>query len=223
MIGHEIDSLTEEAFARVIPERWRSVSATFWTPVEIAKRAACFLAPTTSARVLDVGSGIGKFCIVGARTTRATFWGIEHRAHLVDVARMASRRFRAHRAKFEVGTIDDVDWSLYDAFYFFNPFEENLLAADACLDRSVVLSEDRFWSDISFIECVFTRLPVGARLATFHGFCGRIPRTFELVDQQSHGTGALRFWTKVAPGGSCEEGLVEPLMARPTMPGNATS
>jgi predicted RNA methylase len=208
-------SIAEDSFDRVFPEPIRERSIQFWTPVEAARQAAQFLAPAPSARVLDVGSGVGKFCIVGAATTGAIFSGIEQRPHLVEVAERAARQFRISRVAFTVGTVDDVDWSHFDAFYFFNPFEENVFAEHSALDRSVVLSEARFWSDVAFVERKLARLPVGVRVATFHGFGGRIPPSYELVAQRLVRGGVLRFWTKVSPDVTDNTGTLEALMPFP--------
>jgi hypothetical protein len=204
--------ILESAFDAIFPEPIRRCASHFWTPVEIAKRAAAFLAPNPSARVLDVGSGVGKFCIVGALTTGACFFGIEQRPHLVDLAKLASRKLGAPRTHFIAGTIEDVDWSPFDGLYLFNPFEENIFREQGCLDSSVVLSEERFWNDVRFIETVLARVAVGTRVATFHGFGGRIPKSYELVDQQVHNGGVLRFWTKVSAEQTSDGGILEALL-----------
>ena len=79
--------LTDLEFDRVYPSWVRRLSDMHWTPVEVARRAAALLAVDPTTRVLDVGSGVGKFCLIGALTTRATFVGIEQRENLVTVAR----------------------------------------------------------------------------------------------------------------------------------------
>jgi hypothetical protein len=173
--------------------------------------------------VLDVGSGVGKFCIVGALTTGASFSGIEHRPRLVEIANRASRKLGAVRTEFSIGTIEDVDWSLYDAFYLFNPFEENIFRDQSCLDRSAALSEERFWNDVAFIETVLALVAVGTRVATFHGFGGRIPPSYELIDQQPYRGGILRFWKKASADRRIEGGTLEALMPLPDAPLESTS
>jgi hypothetical protein len=215
LAASDVDPSTlEEAFDVVLGESvWRGVS-NFWTPVDVARRAAAFLAPESSARVLDVGAGIGKFCIVGALTTNAAFSGIEQRPHLVEVAKRAARELGASRTNFAVGTIESIEWSNYDALYFFNPFEENIFHDQGCLDRTVVLSESRFFQDVIFMEQVLARMPLGTRVATFHGFGGRIPSAYRLAHAQPLRGGVLRCWTK----GSLDsdgEGTLEALMGVP--------
>jgi SAM-dependent methyltransferase len=199
----------EAAFDVVLPVSVRRCAPHFWTPVEVARRAAAFLASDRSARILDVGSGVGKFCIVGALTTGASFTGIEQRPHLVEIANRAARELQAPDVHFVAGTIEDVNWSSFDGFYFFNPFEENIFREQGCFDRSVVLSEERFWKDVAFIEGVLASAAVGTRVATFHGFGGRIPDSYALVDQQAHRGGILRFWTKVSAEQTSDSGILE--------------
>jgi hypothetical protein len=209
--------ITEDSFDLVYPDAIRSRSANFWTPVAVARRAAEFLAPTPGARVLDIGSGVGKFCIVGSATTGAWFSGIEHRPHLVAIANGAVRQFQVSRVAFTAGMIGDIDWSCFDAFYLFNPFEENIFADSGALDRSVTLSEDRFWIDAAFVERKLASLPVGVRVATFHGFGGRIPPSYELVAQHPMHGGVLRLWTKVSPHEKIDGGTLEALMLLPDL------
>jgi hypothetical protein len=65
------------AFDALYERRIRELSPQHWTPVRIARRAAELLTLSGAKRILDVGSGVGKFCIVGALTTEAQFVGIE--------------------------------------------------------------------------------------------------------------------------------------------------
>ncbi len=84
---------TNADFDHVYPDWVRSLSERHWTPVDVAERAAELLVTSAGVRVLDVGSGAGKFCIIGALTTEGKFCGIEQRAHLIDVAREAARHY----------------------------------------------------------------------------------------------------------------------------------
>ncbi len=140
----EGSGVADSAFDGVFPIAARKASSTFWTPVRVAQRAVRLLVRGTTTRVLDVGSGVGKFCIVGAASTDATFVGVEHRRHFVDVARQAARRVGVASAHFIHGTIDVVNVLEFDALYFFNPFEENLWHSNGQLDHTVHLSEGAF-------------------------------------------------------------------------------
>jgi tRNA G46 methylase TrmB len=83
-----IHAQEDEQFDLIYPPKIRGLSRVHWTPVEIARKAAAFLVRELGTRVLDVGCGSGKFCIVGALTTEGHFTGIEQRKHLCELARL---------------------------------------------------------------------------------------------------------------------------------------
>jgi hypothetical protein len=163
--------------------------------VEVAVRAANLLANKAGATLLDIGSGVGKFCIVAAAAVNANARGIEHRPHLVDIARQAAAKVGV-TATFDGGRIDEQDPASIDGFYFFNPFAENLCRTPDRLDGTVELSEDRFWSDIDATEKLLSRARVGARVVTYCGFGGQIPTGFVLVARERCGGGRLELWVK---------------------------
>jgi SAM-dependent methyltransferase len=154
-------------FDGVYPMQTRAVSSTFWTPIRVASRAAQLLVRDASTRVLDVGSGAGKFCIVGAATTGAQFVGVEHRAHLVETARAAAACVGVANARFIHGTFDAVDVASYDAVYLFNPFEENVWDRRSCIDETVELSCERFLADVERAERLLADARPGTRVVTY--------------------------------------------------------
>ena len=180
----------------VYPPSVRRVSPWFWTPIAVAVRAAELLVTRSSTRVLDIGSGAGKFCIVGAATTGAWFTGIEHREHLVHTARVAAWRLGVGRARFLHGTPDAVDIESFDAVYFFNPFEENLWDDGDRLDDTVTLSEERFVADLAQTMELLSAARTGTRVVTYHGFGGEMPRGFVRAVSEHHHTGYLELWVK---------------------------
>src|SRR5258708_32599839 len=78
----------------------RALSGQHWTPVAVAARAADLLTRAGATRILDVGAGVGKFCIVGALSTAAEFVGVERREGLVQVARRAAAQVGSKRPPF---------------------------------------------------------------------------------------------------------------------------
>jgi SAM-dependent methyltransferase len=183
-------------FDEVLPVSARRLSSAFWSPVAVARRAAELLVQGASTRVLDVGSGVGKFCIVGAASTNATFVGIEHRRHLVDLAREAARRLEVHSAQFIHGTLEVVETSDFDAFYFFNPFEENLCGRDEHMDQTVPLSRGRYFADLKRAQRMLARARIGTRVVTYHGLGGVMPGGYILSHQEPLGSNYLKVWVK---------------------------
>jgi SAM-dependent methyltransferase len=192
--------LVDSEFDDIYPPSVRAISSSYWTPIAVAMRAARLLVSRTSTRVLDVGSGAGKFCIVGAAATGASFTGIEHRAHLVQTACAAAARLSVEDARFLHGTFDTVDIATFDAVYFYNPFEENVWGRDHHVDDSVKLSHQRFIADIGGAERLLAGARVGTRVVTYHGFGGEMPPGYVRVLQEHCHSGSLEFWIKVATG-----------------------
>lgn len=120
----------DEKFDLIYPLQIRQLSSIFWTPVDIAAEAAKLLVTTPGTHVLDIGCAVGKFCLVGAQFTEGRFTGIEQRRDLMDAARRAACNLQLGPAvKFIHADVMDVPFSDYDAFYLFNPFEENMFQA----------------------------------------------------------------------------------------------
>ena len=59
-------SIEDEKFDQIYPARIRKLSPLQWTPVRVAAEAAKLLVTVPGTRVLDIGCGPGKFCLVGA-------------------------------------------------------------------------------------------------------------------------------------------------------------
>jgi SAM-dependent methyltransferase len=189
--------LEDRVFDCIYPAVVREVSEVYWTPVEVARKAALWLADGGRTRVLDVGAGVGKFCLVGAAVApQTTFVGIEQRPHLVEVARRAARYCRLNNILMLQGTMDVIPWQQFDAFYFYNPFDENNFTMGAQLDSTVELSTRRYMRDVHFVERCLGAAEVGTRVVTYHGFGGVMPIEYVLECEEPYGVDFLRFWRK---------------------------
>jgi SAM-dependent methyltransferase len=175
----------------------RARSSRFWTPVTVASRAAQLLARHDVRRVLDVGSGPGKFCLAAASVCpEIDFTGIEHRPHLVEAARLAGARLRLENVRFLEGTVTELPWTEFDALYLYNPFAENVCDEGDHLDDTVELSTPRYMADVRCVGAALTAAPVGLVMVTYHGFGGPIPVSYELVHAERAHSDWLRVWVK---------------------------
>src|SRR5262245_8599134 len=109
-------SIEDEKFDQIYPARIRKLSPFQWTPVRVAAEAAKLLVTQPGTRVLDVGCGPGKFCLVGAALTNGHFTGIEQRADLATVARKAAARLRADNVGIIHGNVTEIVFDGYAAF-----------------------------------------------------------------------------------------------------------
>ncbi len=189
-------AVEDDAFDRIYPQLVRERSSRFWTPVDVARRAAELLVVDRSTRVLDVGSGAGKFCLVGALATEGDFTGVEQRGHLVELSRKIARHYGAIRAKYLHEDAVHTDWQSYDAFYFFNPFAENYFADGEQIDHTVELTPERFHHDVGGAVAALAGARVGTRVVTYHGLGRQLPNTYDLHRCESAGSDALELWIR---------------------------
>lgn len=189
--------VSDHAFDMNLPTAYQSLSGLYWTPVEIAAKAAWWLTELGARTVLDVGAGVGKFCVIAALTRDLELTGIEQRSELVRHAEELARRFAVvGHARFITGQLEAIDPDAFDAIYAFNPFGENLFTPAKRIDSAVDLTPERFRRDVRLFERTLERLSVGRMLATYHGFGGRIPDSFECVREARLGSDVLRVWKK---------------------------
>jgi predicted RNA methylase len=196
-------TLPDDAFDRLLPAEVRSKSIRHWTPVSIAWMAAARLVHNGAVRVLDAGSGPGKFCTVGAAAhPLATFIGIEQRVHLVPVARQVATRLGLRNVRFVLGDALARSWARFDGFYFFNPFTENVWGAQDVFDARTGGPQRRFRTEGLRVALRLRQARLGSVLVTYHGLGGPIPSSYELISEESTGSGPLRTWIKTR---ECEE------------------
>lgn len=185
--------VSDAEFDQVFPDELRERSHLHWTPVAIALRAAGLLAPSPDVRVLDVGAGVGKVCLIGAAVTGAMWWGIEQDAVQVSAANHAAWALDiTQRTRFVHGDGSRLAWDEFDAFYFYNPFTTVMLAPHA----SPFVRYATIQSTLRRIEQRLAATRAGTRVVTFHGFGGHLPAGFTRVTRESAGDDALELWIR---------------------------
>ena len=184
----------DDRFDRIYPNWVQTHSRTYWTPVLVARRFAELLPLPPSARVLDVGCGVGKFCLAAQQYSPAFFFGVECVDRLVEVARDAAMRLPTLRASFLRADAFELDWRQFDALYFFNPFGgcPNEVSA-----RMSARERDRlFRNSVGRTRERLAALLTGARVVLYHGYGGDLPDGFEVETAEWCGSGILEVWRK---------------------------
>ena len=170
-------SIEDEKFDQIYPPQLRNLSPLFWTPVATAAEAAKLLVTAPGIRVLDVGCGPGKFCLIAAQLTDGCFTGVEQRAELVTAAQQGATQLGVTTAEFIHGNITDVPFADYDAFYIFNPFEEHLHGHK--IDAALAFSPELFRRYISYVSDQLGARPLGTRVVTYMGYADDIPSCYD--------------------------------------------
>jgi SAM-dependent methyltransferase len=188
--------VSDEKFDRLLSTRPQSRSGRFWSCVEAAQTAAQFFREAGAQRILDVGSGVGKFCSIASLTLGRRVWGVERRSELVTESRELSRRLTADVVIAE-GTLEGVDASAFDGFYCFNPFAEYVADHDdERYDASFPQSFALYVSDARRIERWLRAAPVGTAMVTYNGLGGRIPSSYSVRRATFVRDDAMRLWVK---------------------------
>jgi hypothetical protein len=94
------------------------------------------------------------------------------------------------------GNIQDVSFRDFDAFYLFNPFEENILPS-LRIDYDVEL-EPRLYTDYTaYVQQQLMRMPIATRVVTYCGDTTEIPECYACVKTAFNEK--LKLWVKKNP------------------------
>jgi SAM-dependent methyltransferase len=185
---------SDSAFDWFYPEHIGSKSARHWTPLHIARKAAGFLAEP-GARVLDIGSGVGKFCLAGAYYYPETFfYGVEQRHELFMYATDARDHMHVANVHFIYANMTRINFKEFDHFYFYNSFYENVDTIDA-IDDTIESSFSLYNYYTQYLRAALDEKPAGTRVVTYHSSEQEIPSSYCLADV-SYDT-LLKMWIKI--------------------------
>ena len=184
--------VTDEAFDALYPGAERRRSGAHWTPVAVALRVSAMLSPC--AAVLDVGSGGGKMCAIGALTSRGYWTGVERDPRLVRAAIRVARDLGVDdRAQFIEGDGLALDWSQFAGIYLYNPFAEAVFAAEG---KTADEGQGAYGAAIEAVEAKLAALAAGTRVVTLFGFGGDVPDTFECTERVPIHGDTLCLWIR---------------------------
>jgi hypothetical protein len=187
---------SDAQFDSLFDEDIRALSEQHWTPVRVAARAAAILTQNGATRILDVGAGVGKFCIVGSLTTGAEFIGVEQRAYLVAIARSTAAQLDAGRAAFVHANMDSFSFDGFNGIYLYNPFYEQiaeyLVPIDGVIPRSPLGYRHLVRTTVAKLAALLPPVAV----VTFNGFGGSFPPEYQFLGDEPAGNDRLELWVK---------------------------
>ncbi|MBI3520123.1 MAG: class I SAM-dependent methyltransferase [Bacteroidetes bacterium] len=185
--------LTEESFNSFLPDYLKYASRLHFTPIETAKIAGSWLTEAGARRILDIGAGVGKFCISAARYSNSHFYGVEQRASIAKLGNQLAKQFQLQNVSILHDNILNVNFSDYDAFYLFNPFYENLEFAKR-LNDEVPLKEKLYRTYFNYTDEQLSKAKAGTRLVTYHGNNFEVPSSYK--KERDAFDGNLKLWIK---------------------------
>ena len=186
-------AITDEEFDALFPNEFHEHSNRHYTSVFIAQKAIGFLAEDPTVKILDIGSGTGKFCLIGAATRPNTFTGVEYRSQFAEIAEEVAKEYELNNVEFIGDTVLNIDFGSYHNFYMFNPFLEHK-DSSAKMDNTALHLSDTYEVFRSNVYDQFAQLPVGVKVATYYVGREQFPDSFEQVASFYGDT--LKFWLK---------------------------
>lgn len=185
---------TDELFNSLYPPDIQMMAKRHWTPLHIVKIATEFLRGGLGTKVLDIGSGAGKFCLAAALyNPNVDFYGVEQRDYLVQTANSVKNRLKIDNAYFVEGNFTQLNLGQFDHFYFFNSFYENLDDNDR-IDETINYSEALYEYYVRYLRAGLRTMPVGTKIVTYHSLNEEVPREYRLVETMENGE--LNFWVR---------------------------
>lgn len=109
---------------------------------------------------------------------------------------MMIRHYGLPRVEIAHANVTCVNFRRFDAFYLFNPFEENVYPS-LRIDYQVELTHGLYVSYTDYVRGHLGMAPAGTRVVTYCGDCDEIPECYDCQDIAF--AGRLKFWIKTPP------------------------
>lgn len=184
----------DDEFDMIFPEDVREHSNRHYTSVFLAQKAAAYLVKSPNDKILDIGSGTGKFCLVGALSTSGQFTGVEYRKYQSDIGQYVATQNAISNAHFINANILDVTFDEFTGFYMFNPFLEQI-DRTAKMDGLIKDNPENYQRFNAHVRSELMKKKIGTRLVTYFVPVNQIPEGYEQVETFFGGT--FCFWEKV--------------------------
>ncbi|OQP65721.1 methyltransferase [Niastella vici] len=186
---------SEQSFCQLFPESIQQLDKQHWSPLNIIYKAVTFLSNKKQARILDIGSGSGKFCLAGAYyNPLAFFYGVEQRQSLIEQAQSAKEKLGISNVEFIYRNFTQLDLKEFEGFYFYNSFFENLPGTDK-IDDSIAYTSELYHYYSIYLNKQLDTMPPGTKVATYCSWDDEIPPGYQKVE--AHANGLLKLWIKM--------------------------
>jgi hypothetical protein len=168
------------SFDEHISIAYKKHSSLHWCPDEIAVLGGELFKTHGIKNVLDIGSGIGKFCLIAEEHCSAQFTGIEIRSPLVSESNRLKSLFNS-RTQFICDSILQFDFDSFDAFFYYHPFCEQE-ALSGLIDHDMVIDTGLLETYENDVRNKLNQLPTGTTLLTFRSPHFNPPSSFKVLE-----------------------------------------
>ncbi|MEO5581532.1 MAG: class I SAM-dependent methyltransferase [Saprospiraceae bacterium] len=172
--------IEDKEFNLIYPKAFREIAEFHFTPIPVAIKAATYLANSRSTRILDIGSGVGKFCMIGSVKTKGVFTGVEFRKGLWSISNNIAQKYKISNVEFICSNITEIDFKAYDAFYLFNSFYENIDRSSP-INYEIKMKQHLYQTYSTYVRNQLDKLPKGTRVVTYFSYMKEIPDSYKVI------------------------------------------
>lgn len=185
---------SDSDFKEITKKEFQHLSEMHWSPKEVIDQSLNWLAAFGQLHILDIGSGVGKFCLLGAATHHQhQFTGIEKRKDFHFEAIRLKEHLQLPNVTFLCDDIINLPFEKFHAFYIFNPFYEQLVNHGSTL-RNTKFDKENFIKYESYLKGRLINSPAGNIVITYEYNLMEKVSGFELLKEAYEG--ALQMWRK---------------------------
>lgn len=177
-IKSDID-VADSDFNSIYPDKIKQAAVTHFSPIKVAKIAANYLADKSGIRVLDIGAGAGKFCMIGSACTDGYFIGVEQRRSLHNLSKQIASQYNLTNIEFINSNIRNIKFKEFDAFYFYNSFYENVCPIAGLTDE-IELRNDLYYKYSAYVKEQLDEMPIGTKLVTYFSSASVTPDSYKI-------------------------------------------
>tara|TARA_B110000285_G_scaffold231819_1_gene301392 strand:+ start:1963 stop:2556 length:594 start_codon:yes stop_codon:yes gene_type:complete len=189
------NGLTDDdvGFNGIYLNKYRDDENLHWTPITVIKKAILWLNCSSESNVLDIGSGVGKFCIIGSLISKGKFTGVEKREDLIKESNRIKKHLNLKDISFNHRNITEINFQDYSAFYFYNPFCDHQIGFNQ-IDNKLNLSKKKSELYENYVRQQLDLMPKGTRIVTYYSEYFELPTSYFAKDIAFKGT--LVLWEK---------------------------
>ena len=181
----------ERNFLKQLPSKFKDLDADYWSSYHEIEQSCTWL--KSCKNILDLGSGVGKFCIIGTQLLGSNFFGVDHNLKVHQQSQIILKNLKGHRVKFIHGDLFDISLIKYDGFYIYNPFVENISIGKK-IDQSINYNEVHYNKLHDRLMQKLNEINIGSLVVNNSFTTDYFNEDFELLD--GHSETSLTLWKK---------------------------
>jgi len=173
--------MSDKEFDSIYPLEIIEKSTRHFSGIQVIKETIKFFNDNGGSNVLDLGSGVGKFCFMGSvfDKNNMCFTGVEYRSKFVKLCNKLKVNYAFNNINFIHEDILNIDLNNFDSIYFFNSFFEHKVKY-LRIDNDIELDIRKFFSYTNMLKLKLENTPPGTKLVTYYSTNFQIPNSFKL-------------------------------------------